>query len=282
MDIQITIERIVNSLKGIKGVEAVVLGGSRASGTFNEKSDIDIGIYYSEGSILDLKELNIVATKLDDSHRLDLVTSIGEWGPWINGGGWITIDEVPTDFLFRDLKKVGSVIEDCLNKNITIDYQPGHPHGFVNAIYVAETFYCKVLWDKNESISKLKNRITPYPEAIKIGIINKFLWEAGFFIKIIKKSLSRNDIVYTTGCMYRIVSCLIQVLYALNEVYIMNEKGAMDEIDFFQFQPADFIYRIEYILGALSQNTEDVRNAIFNLSTITNEVEELCIEYIDD
>jgi predicted nucleotidyltransferase len=275
-DIQTSIERIVDALKGILGVEAVVLGGSRASGTFNPKSDIDIGIYYSEGSLLDLEELNKTATELDDLHRVNLITNIGEWGPWINGGGWITVDEIPTDFLFRDLKKVSAVIDDCLNGNITIDYQPGHPHGFVNAIYAAETFYSKVLWDPNNSISNLKKRIIPYPASIKIGIINKFLWEAGFFITIVKKSLTRNDIVYTTGCIYRIVSCLIQVLYALNETYIMNEKGALEEIDFFQFQPADFIYRVEYILGALSQNTEDVKNAIFNLSTLANEVEELC------
>jgi predicted nucleotidyltransferase len=281
MDIQTITLKIVNSLKGIKGVEAVVLGGSRASGTFNSKSDIDIGIYYNEGSLLDLKELNKVAEELDDLHRLNLITDIGEWGPWINGGGWLTVGEVPTDFLFRDLKKVSSVIDDCINKNITIDYQPGHPHGFVNAIYAAETFFCKVLWEVNDSISNLKKRIIPYPAAIKIGIVNKFLWEAGFFITIVKKGLSRNDIVYTTGCIYRIVSCLIQVLYALNETYIMNEKGALEEIHFFQYQPEDFIYRIEYILGALSQNTEDVKNAVFNLSTITNEVEELCKENID-
>ena len=48
------IDEVVNELKKVSGVEAIVLGGSRARGVYSETSDIDIGIYYNE--CLDLKK----------------------------------------------------------------------------------------------------------------------------------------------------------------------------------------------------------------------------------
>ena len=272
--------KVVTSLKTIKGIEAIVLGGSRAKGNYSVKSDIDIGIYYSNDSELDLMELKRVATELDDTHRTNLITKIGEWGPWINGGGWLCIDGVATDFLFRNINKVAAVIDDCLNKKITIDYQPGHPHGFVNTIYIAETYYCKILWDTNNLLVNLKDKITPYPLPIKTGIVDKFLWEAGFSNSIAYKGLLKNDIVYTTGCIYRVISCLMQVIYALNETYIMNEKGSLANIDTFIIIPEAFKEKVENIFLSLTSDTKNMKNILDELSGVIKEVERLCSKYV--
>lgn len=112
MEIELIIEKTVALLRTVKGIDAIVLGGSRAKGNHSALSDIDIGIYYRDSSQLDVEGLNGVATELDDAHRSNLVTSIGGWGPWINGGGWLRIDEVATDLLLRDLDKVTTVIDD--------------------------------------------------------------------------------------------------------------------------------------------------------------------------
>lgn len=280
MEIELIIEKVITSLKTIKGIEAIVLGGSRAKGNYSAKSDIDIGIYYSNDSELDLMELKRVATELDDTHRTNLITKIGEWGPWINGGGWLCIDGVATDFLFRNINKVATVIDDCLNKKITIDYQPGHPHGFVNTIYIAETYYCKILWDTNNLLVNLKDKITPYPLPIKTGIVDKFLWEAGFSNSIAYKGLLKNDIVYTTGCIYRVISCLMQVIYALNETYIMNEKGSLANIDTFKIIPEAFKEKVENIFLSLTSDTKNMKNILDELSGVIKEVEGLCSKYI--
>lgn len=279
MEVEVIIDKIINSLKKVNGIEAIVLGGSRAKGSFTEKSDIDIGIYYSDSSKLDLESLNRIATELDDMHRSNLITKVGEWGPWINGGGWLNIDRMATDFLLRDFNKVSSVIDECLNKKITIDYQPGHPHGFVNTIYAAEVFYCKELYDNNHIIKKLKDKITPYSLTIKTGIIDKFLWEAGFSCAIASKSIAKKDIVYASGCFYRVASCLIQVVYALNETYIMNEKGALANTYTFKLIPKDFKNKVENIFSSLTMEPENMKNLIDQLVSIVKEVEELCKEH---
>lgn len=40
------------------------------------------------------------------------------------------------DLIFRDIKKVNEVIKDCLSGEVTIHYQTGHPHGFLNVMYM--------------------------------------------------------------------------------------------------------------------------------------------------
>ena len=279
MEIELILEKVLTSLNTIKGIDAIVLGGSRAKGNHSSTSDIDIGIYYRDSSELDVEGLNRAATELDDAHRSNLITGIGGWGPWINGGGWLTIDRIATDFLLRDLNKVSAVIEDCLNQKITIDYQPGHPHGFLNTIYAAEIYYCKVLFDPRLHIGKLKKRITPYPLAIKTGIVDKFLWEAGFSIEIAYKGILKGDFVYTAGCLYRAISCLTQVIYALNETYLMNEKGSLMEIDTFRIAPIDYKKRAENIFSSLTADYEHMRNLIDDLSEMIIEVTNLSRGY---
>ncbi len=54
MEAQHIVSKIVDSLKRITGVSALVLGGSRARGTESPNSDIDIGIYYDSEKGLDI------------------------------------------------------------------------------------------------------------------------------------------------------------------------------------------------------------------------------------
>src|SRR5688572_3584579 len=128
MDIESLIQDIVSEVKTVSGVKAVVLGGSRARGTDHSASDVDLGIYYDPRHSLDLSELANIATKLDDEHRTELITPIGGWGPWINGGGWLRIRSVSVDFLYRDLDRVNTVINSCLEGKVEICYQRSQEH----------------------------------------------------------------------------------------------------------------------------------------------------------
>src|SRR5918994_7504129 len=170
MQIESLIQKIVQDVKQVEGVKAIVLGGSRARGTQTPSSDVDLGIYYHPDSPLKLAALSEVAIRLDDQHRADVITDIGAWGPWINGGGWLTIQSQPVDFLYRDLEKVTGIIADCLHGKVEIFYQPGHPLGFVSSMYLAEVAVCQPLWDPDGIISELKSKIDPYPDALQMGL----------------------------------------------------------------------------------------------------------------
>src|SRR5690606_7760704 len=137
--------RVTEALSAVRGVQAIALGGSHSRGEAGPHSDYDFGIYYEEAD-LDLTALEQALTALDDDHRTGQLHPTGAWGPWINGGAWLTVGGVPVDILLREIGKVEQTIRDCVAGKVTIDFQSGHPFGFVNTIYAAETHYCRPLW----------------------------------------------------------------------------------------------------------------------------------------
>ncbi|MBO9131494.1 nucleotidyltransferase domain-containing protein [Bacillus sp. 165] len=281
MEIQVIIRDIVQRVKEVPGVEAIVLGGSRAKGTHTPKSDIDIGIYYSSSEKFDINCLRKVALELDDLHRRNLVTPIGGWGPWVNGGGWLKVKNTSVDFLYRDLEKVSTVMEECISGQVTLEYQPGHPHGFLNYIYLGEVALCKVLWDPNYKIEKLKSKTVPYPLLLQEAVIAKFLWEARFSLENAKKGIPIFDISYISGCLFRSVSCLTQVLFALNKCYFINEKGAVQLASNFENTPPRFQERILMSFETLSDEAEGLYSSINIIENVTQEVEHMLSSFND-
>jgi len=248
--------QILHAFSEVGGIDAIVLGGSHATGTASKDSDIDIGIYYDEASF-DLSSFRQKAVLLDSEHRKNVVTDPGEWGVWINGGGWLTINGVAVDILFRDTRKVITVIDECIDGKISIDYQCGHPFGFVNSIYMGEVAYCKILSSNSNVISEQKKRLIELPKSYRKATIEKFLWECEFSHQCGKKAIGKGDVLYAAGSLFRCAVSLLQVLYAVNGMYMLNEKGSLGRLLMQKeaFIPKDFAIDIEAALSGLSKNT---------------------------
>jgi predicted nucleotidyltransferase len=220
-------ERTAARLARVDGVAAVVLGGSHATGAADASSDIDLGIYYRAAAPPSREALNAVARDLDDDHRDDLVTRFGEWGPWVNGGAWTLVEGWSVDWLFRSLDRVESVVAAARAGRFTRGYSVGHPHGFHSTYYLGEVDVCVPLSDPEGVVAALKRRVRPFPPALKAELIGHFLFEAGFALQVAAKPDDRGDVAYVHGALYRAAACLTQVIFALNEHYCMNEKGAV-------------------------------------------------------
>lgn len=266
------IHSVVDHLQSIDGIAAIALGGSRARGNPTQKSDVDLGLYYKPENPLNLVALNDLAAELDDTHRPNLITPIGEWGKWINGGGWLQVEGVAVDFLYRDVAQVSRVIDDCHAGQITIDYQPGHPHGFVSSIYMGEVAIGLPLYDPCSVLDGLKHQTIPYPSQLKQATINKFAWEISFSLFIAGKAVAREDAAYAAGCCFRSVACMNQVLFALNEEYLLNEKGAVAVANSFVLCPRDYQQRIESMFALLASDAKSIVDAIALLDGIEQEL----------
>jgi predicted nucleotidyltransferase len=255
-------QQMATLLGSIKGVVAVVLGGSRARGEAHPSSDLDLGIYYHPGHPPSIEALREVAHRLDDRHTSDAVTDLGEWEPWINGGAWLRIEGQKVDWLYRDLTQVAESIEQSRRGNVAVSYQPGHPFGFPSYLYMGEVALCLPLYDPQSEIAALKALTTPYPAALQQAIVEKFLWEAGFALATARSSGERGDVSYVAGCLFRCVSCLVQVLFALNERYLINEKGALAIVERFPVWPPDFTAIVEDILGRPGTSPSELRESL--------------------
>jgi predicted nucleotidyltransferase len=223
------LEFVTHRLASMPGVVAIVLGGSRARGTEKAGSDTDIGLYFRSEIPLDTSRLLETVKALVDEPDEAVVTPVGGWGPWIVGGGWLSIRGRKVDLLYRNLEDVARVMRDCQNGRVTMDYQPGHPHGFCSATWMGEIALCQPLHDPEGVIAELKAMTVPYPEPLQTALIGRFLWEALFSIENGETAMPRNEQTHIAGCAYRALCCIAQVLFAMNGRYLINEKGALDE-----------------------------------------------------
>jgi hypothetical protein len=134
-----------------------------------------LGIYYRPEHHPVVEELRRVARELDDRHLPDLATELGDWGPWINGGAWLRVEGRAVDWLYRDAGKVDAVIGQCIAGETACHYQPGHPHGFHEHIYLGEIYHCRTLHDPEGMLGKLKLAFATYPPRLKRKVIEKYL-----------------------------------------------------------------------------------------------------------
>lgn len=269
------IQKVQAEMQCVAGVIGVVLGGSRARGTHHANSDIDIGIYYDVEAGFDVNQLSQVAAKLDDEHRENLVTPIGGWGPWVNAGGWLVVDGYHVDFILRDVRRVVAVIDDCLMGKVSTHYQAGHPHGYINVMYMGEVAVCAIISDPQGIIAELKARTHPYPQILKEAMVDYYMFEASFSLMHADHNVDKDDLSYVCGHAYRTIACLNQVLFALNEEYCINEKRAVSMIESFSVKPPQYKDGIERAVSLLSKDPEKTRAGLFILQDLVSKVEGL-------
>src|SRR5271166_1730929 len=188
-EIEAIISQVAARAAKIGGVAAIVLGGSHARGTADERSDIDLGIYYDGARPFSTAALGAAAQELDDRHADGLVTSFGEWGPAVNGGGWLEIRGHHVDFLYREIGAVRAAIEECVAGRPRSVYQLGHPLGFHMQIYAGEVQVCQPLFAATGAIAELKSLVGEYPEKLRTAAVTKHLFDAEFEISITAKSV---------------------------------------------------------------------------------------------
>jgi predicted nucleotidyltransferase len=264
------LERMVPALADVPGIDAIVLGGSRARGTADDSSDYDIGLYYSTVNELDTDQLLQVARNLVNEPSTAVVTRVGEWGPWIVGGAWLTIAGRKVDLLYRSVQAVAQVIDACRAGRISMDYQPGHPHGFCSAIWMGEIALCQPLHDPQGTIAGLKALALPYPKPLRGALIRRFQWEILFSIENGETAALRAEPTHVAGCAYRALACIGQVLFALNERYLINEKSALQEAAGFALTIPDLSNRVANVWQLVGD--KEFGPALATLRTIDKEL----------
>ena len=250
------LDKSAAALSQVAGIQAIVLGGSRARGTHTPSSDIDIGIYYNAAS-LDLAALEQAAQSADDEHRNNLITPPGGWGQWVNGGGWLMIDNYHVDFLLRDIERVEKVIAESQEGIVTAHYQTGHPHAYLNTMDMGEVAVCKMLWESGGHLSTLKHTAEQYPAKLKKAIIDFFSFEAGFSLVFAQNSSEKDDIYYVTAHIVRSVSAINQVLFALNEEYCLNEEKDVSMKNSIAIRPDEYKRRIDNVCAVVGVENQE-------------------------
>jgi hypothetical protein len=269
-DRRVLLEALVSRLGSVKGVRAVVLGGSYARRAQHAGSDLDIGIYYLEQEPFEIAAIGQIAGSV--ALEPPTVTGFYQWGPWVNGGAWIRTAAGKVDFLYRNLDQVRNTIAEAEQGIAHHDYDQQPAFGFYSVIYLAETAICWPLFDPDDLIAGLKRRVARYPARLKERIIADSLWSAEFSLAHARGFASAGDVYATAGCLARIAASLTQGLYALNEKYFISDKQALLAVASFAILPPGYVERLGELLACIGRTPAELASSVSIMESLWKEV----------
>ncbi|GAA4262660.1 hypothetical protein GCM10022255_100220 [Dactylosporangium darangshiense] len=255
---------LAEHLTGVGGVVAVALGGSRARGTHRPDSDYDLGLYYR--GALDVDALRKLAAEVGDEPAE--VTAPGGWGPWVDGGAWLTVGGRRVDWIYRDLDRVERVWDECRLGRYQIGFQPGHPLGFYSHAYAGEVALGRVLADPSGALGALAGQTRDYPPALRDALVAG-LWEADFVVRAAGYGAAGADPVYAAGCLFRAAGVLCHALHGHAGRWLLNEKAMVAAAGRLDCAPPGFAARLGAALGAVGTGPEPIAASIAEVAALT-------------
>jgi predicted nucleotidyltransferase len=269
------VSSLTTRLASIPGVAAVVLGGSFARGRARPGSDIDLGLLYSETAPFAIQSIRELTAAVNDTPD-PVITEFYEWGPWVNGGAWLTIGGQRVDFIYRSIEHVGRVIDDAQAGRYQLDYLQQPPFGFFGPTYLGEIAVCIPVFDPAARLDGLKRRVSVYPEPLREAVVRDQLWMAELTLGAFAlKFAARGDVHGTATCLTRATNHVVLALFALNRTYPINDKTALEEIAEFERAPRDFGPRLDDLFARLGASVVELGGAVERVGQLLRETIEL-------
>ncbi len=208
----VDVNSLFEEISNLPQVEAIALGGSRATGRNDEKSDYDVYVYITDpipehdrkgilGKYCRYMEIGNAFWELEDDVTLK--------------------DGIDMDIIYRNRKDfektVSSVVIDCVPQN---GYTTCMWHNLITSRIVA---------DKHGDLAALQEKYRlPYPKKLKENIIaNNLKLLSGMlpsFDMQIKKAEKRGDLVSVNHRVTEFLASYFDIIFALNEMTHPGEK----------------------------------------------------------
>ena len=205
-------KKITNRYSTLSQVEAIVLGGSLASGTADPTSDIDLYIYLQE-DIPAEQRLTIAREYSPDAQANDF------WGA---GNEWIDPESgIHADLMFWTVGWIEDQIDRTLRRHEAwVGYTTCFWHTIRNS---------QILFDRNGWFKKLHtSALVAYPEALVPAIIAQNYPilrknESAYFFQI-KKAVERNDLISINHRVAEFLASYFDIIFAINRCPHPGEK----------------------------------------------------------
>ena len=212
----VNVDALFEELSRLPQVEAIALGGSRATGRNDEKSDYDVYVY--------------LTAPLEEAYRrviLSKYCSYMEIGNtfWEMEDDVTLLDGIDMDIIYRNLEDfargIASVVDDCTAWN---GYTTCMWHNLITS---------RIIFDRIGRLQKLQARYQiPYPQKLKENIISRNLnLLSGMlpsFDTQIQKAENRGDLVSVNHRVTEFLASYFDILFALNEMTHPGEKRMQD------------------------------------------------------
>jgi len=255
---------MARDLVEVAGVVAVALGGSRARGTHRSDSDFDLGLYYDPHT-LDLAALEHLACRWA-GRQVD-IAGPGGWGPWVDGGAWITVEGTAVDWILRDVERVREQCDRALRGQYGFFAQPGHPFGFLDVAYAGEVAVAVPMADPADVLAQLRDAVTPYPAPLRSTMLGG-LWQVDFLLDGALKGAKRGDVAYVTLCATHAIMLVAHAWHAAAGEWAINEKGLVLNVATLDIDSHGFSEFATNALASVGRESAELAAVLLHLKNI--------------
>lgn len=207
-DLPQPIVRLVDELVRMRGVVAVVVGGSHALGCNDAGSDWDLGVYYR-----DAIDLTAISTRGE-------VFPPGSWGRVMNGGAWLKCDGYRVDVLLRDLNTVEYWVRRAEEGEFEIDALLGYIAGIPTYTLAAELASCRVLHGTIPTHA--------YPPKLAVAGPPRWRFCRSFSLAYARMHAKRGNFVGVIGQAAKAVIEEAHAILCERSEWVCNEKRMID------------------------------------------------------
>lgn len=206
------INDLIKDLSNLEEIEAIAIGGSRATGNSDPKSDYDVYLYCT-GPINEEVRRNILSkycSYMEISNHF-----------WELEDNCTFKDGIDIDILYRNIDD----FDNTLNY-VVLECNPYN--GYTTCMW-HNLLTCKIVYDKDGRLNALKKKYNvPYPSKLKENIIKNNLRllrdNLPSYNLQIKKALERNDVISISHRSSAFMESYFDIIWALNELTHPGEK----------------------------------------------------------
>lgn len=217
-------QAVVAEVAGLPGFVAISLGGSVAAGLADERSDLDLHVYWRAplaGLATRAERLARVADA--GSLRLDILSWGREDHLYVDGR-MVELIYVPLDDLLADADRA---------------YDEGlGDEGFATAqlYYVANG---RPLHDPTGVLGALRARLATYPEATRRRLLASHPELLHTYMQQLRTAQARGDLLFVQHRRYTVQMVFFNALFALNRRYHPGEKRLLAHAEHCALRPDD-------------------------------------------
>lgn len=236
-------ENLWQSLARLDAVEAIALGGSRASGAADANSDYDLYVYLKEN--------------VEPSHRQKILE---QWCKYmeINNQFWETEDDctlnngIDIDILYRNLDDIAGIIAQVKGG---LAY-----NGYTTCMWDNVARH-KILYDETGRLQALQESLQmPLPEKLQANIIakNRRLLSGSLasYDGQIRKAIKRQDLPSISHRTAAFLESYFDILFALNGMYHPGEKRMVEALKNAPLLPEDFEKNLKQLFASQYHDAE--------------------------
>ncbi len=204
--------RILLKLSTYPEVDAIAIGGSRATNRYDDSSDYDVYVYLNH----DLREEIRTRILAPECSHLEIGNHFWE----LEDNGTLNCG-TDFDIVYRDSNAFTEEVADVVERN--------RLHNSYTTCFWHNLMTCQIIHERNEMLSNLKKRFkVAYPKKLKLEIIKNHTrllhGNTPSYDMQIKKAMMRDDYVSINHRVTEFLATYFDLLFALNETYNPGEK----------------------------------------------------------